>query len=128
MPVNYVTAISFVLQLLAIIVLMIIKASSPIALIWIFALLMGLGMGGWIPTLSMLTYKNFKLAAYGTLFGVFYMGNAVSAALGPLAAGQIFDSTHSYDRAFIIFIVLFSFSVPITLLIRRPTFLHAKGV
>ena len=120
MPVKYVTAISFALQSAAILILIILKSTSPLATIWLYAILMGLGVGGWVPTMSMIVSSNFGLASYGAIFGMLSLVQYLGTAFGPLVAGQMFDAMQTYYWVFIIFLALYTIAIPLMLAVRRP--------
>jgi len=118
--VKYACAIGLVFQIAGHIVLMNVGATSSPALIWLYAVLMGLGIGGWLPTMSMLTSTNFGLASYGAIFGATTFMQLSGGATGPLMAGYIYDTLNTYYRAFIIFLTLYVIGILATLAIRRP--------
>jgi MFS family permease len=113
-------ALSIVLLLIAAIILMFIRSTSPPAIIWLDALLFGLGGGGWLPTMSMLVSRNFGLASYGAIIGMVSLLQAVGGAAGPLFSGYMFDATNTYYWTFIIFLCLYAVAIPAVLLVRRP--------
>ncbi len=117
---KYALAIGLALQLAAIGVMMTIDSNSSIAVVWLFAILMGLGIGSWLPTMSILVSYNFGLVAYGAIFGVISLINNIGGSVGPFLAGRIYDINGSYDLAFTIFFVLFAISIPLILLVKRP--------
>ncbi|MFC1871667.1 MFS transporter, partial [Chloroflexota bacterium] len=51
---KYACSISFGLLAIGIFALMNVNLSSPLVLVWLYAFVLGLGGGGWLPTLSML--------------------------------------------------------------------------
>jgi MFS family permease len=104
----------------AIIVLMNIGATSSVAMTWLYAIIMGLGMGSWMPTMSMLTSTNFGLASYGAIFGMITSAQQVGTGLGPLMAGNLYDAMHTYHLAFIIFIAMYAVAIPVMLAVRAP--------
>ena len=112
---------ALVLQIIGIVILVNIDSSSRYAILWLYAGLMGLGLGGWLPTTSMIVSENFGLAAYGTIFGVVNIAQCVGVAAGPLLGGYVYDSVGAYYWAFVIYLGLFAISVPSLLIIRRPT-------
>lgn len=120
MPVKHAAAISFALQLAAIIVLINVKSISPLAMIWLYASLLGLGVGGWLPTMSMLISRNFGLSAYGAIFGAVNLVPMLGCALSPLVAAQMFDTMQTYFWVFVVFIVLFTVAIFLVLQVRRP--------
>jgi MFS family permease len=124
---KYALAIGLVMQLAAIAVMSTITLESPTALIWVFAVLMGLGIGSWLPTMSIIVSYNFGLVAYGAIFGIISLLNNIGGSIGPVTAGLIYDFTGSYSLAFKIFLVLFAISIPLILLVKRPAALDEKS-
>jgi len=113
-------AISFVLLAISTFMLMFIGPTSPLAVAWLAAFILGLGAGGWLPTMSMLVSRNFGLASYGAIFGMVSLLQAVGGAAGPLFSGLMFDSMNSYLGAFIVFLSLYAVAIPAVLAVRRP--------
>ncbi len=120
MQARYVLAIGLSLQLGSIIVLMGIGPDSPATAAWLYAVMMGLGLGSWLPTMSMLTSGYFGLANYGAIFGAITIPYAVGSAVGPLVAGRLYDSSGSYTSVFVVFLVLFAVAIVSILVCRRP--------
>jgi MFS family permease len=117
---KYACCIGFVLQLGAILVLYSVQPGSQAA-VWLYTVLMGLGMGSWLPTMSMLTSSIFGLASYAVIFGMIGLGNTIGAAIGPAIVGYIYDSTHTYHQAFIILASLYAVAIPTILLVRQKS-------
>ncbi len=118
-PAKYACAIGLALQIIGIIMLMNIELDSPSFLVWVYSIVMGMGAGSWLPTLSMITGTAFGLSSYGGILGSFLLIEHIGTATGPLVAGQIYDVTGSYSLAFIIFLSLYAISVPAVLVLRR---------
>ena len=97
-----------------------IKPTSPLAIVWLYALTAGLGSGSWLPTMSMLISTNFGLAAYGTIFGAVSLFQNLGMATGPLMAGYTYDTMNSYQLAFVIFLALFVVAILAMLAVRHP--------
>ena len=113
-------AIGLTLQVISILVLMNTGAGSPEWMAWFYAFTMGLGIGSWLPTMSMLVSGYFGLRSYGFIFGAITIPYAVGSAIGPLVAGRLYDSLGSYDQVFHLFLALFVLSIVTILLCRRP--------
>ncbi len=113
-------ALSFILLAASTIMLIFIGPSSTMAVVWLDALLLGLGAGGWLPTMSMLVSRNFGLASYGAIFGMVSLLQAIGGSAGPLLSGYIFDTMNGYFWAFIIFLILYAIAIPAVLAVRRP--------
>jgi len=119
-PAKYACCLGLGLQLAAVFVLRSIGSASPLAMIWLYAIMMGLGLGSWLPTMSMLISTNFGLASYGAVFGMIYLSNCIGSAIGPLMAGYMYDAMNTYHWAFIIFLILYAVAIPAILAVRRP--------
>ena len=120
-PANRVCAIGIALQLAGTIFLISVQEGSSPLLVWSYALLLGLGVGAWLPTLSMMSSINFGLLFYGTVFGSLNLLNSTGTATGPLFSGLAYDLTGSYSGAFIICAVLMAIAIPAALMVRRPS-------
>ena len=119
-PPKYACAIGLCLQLVAIFMLMNVGPASPMAMVWLYALTLGLSVGSWLPTMSMLVSTSFGLACYGAIFGVVNFIQNMGTGSGPLMAGYLYDSMHTYHWAFVIFAALYAIAIPAILLVRRP--------
>lgn len=113
-------ALSFIFLSAGAIILMLVKSTTPLAIAWLAALVIGLGAGGWLPTMTMLVSRNFGLAYYGAIFGMVSLFQAVGGSAGPLFSGFIFDTMSTYFWAFIVFLCLYAVAVPLILAVRRP--------
>jgi len=117
---RFVFVIGLCFQLGGVLVLLNVHANSPLAVIWISALLLGLGNGSWLPTMSLLVSTRFGLASYGAVFGAITLLQSTGLAIGPLFAGMMYDATGTYYVALAIFAGLYAISIPSILLVRRP--------
>ena len=112
--------LTITLMTLGIIILINIKIGSPAWLIWIYATLLGLGIGGGMPCTSLLTSNNFGLLSYGTIFGAINAFMMVGAGTTPIVYGYLFDRVGSYEWAFIVTAIVIALAIPLILAIRRP--------
>ncbi len=117
---NYACSIGLGLQIVGIIILINVEPASPPAIVWLYAIMVGLGAGSWLPTMSLLTSTNFGLASYGAIFGMVSLLQSIGTATGPLLAGYMYDAMNSYHWAFIIFLSLYAIALPAILVLRRP--------
>ncbi len=113
-------ALSLVLLVIATVILILIKPGAPVAIIWLYAIILGLGSGGWLPTMSIMVSRNFGAASYGAIFGMISLAQAVGVSAGPLFGGYMYDTTNTYFWAFIIFLCLYAVAIPAVLAVRRP--------
>ena len=117
---KYACAISFVLLAAGTIILMSVRPASPLSVVWLYAIILGLGAGGWLPTMSMMVNTNFGLTSYGAIFGMISLAQAVGGALGPLFGGYMYDTMNTYQWAFTIFLALYAVAITTILGVRRP--------
>jgi MFS family permease len=113
-------ALSLALLVIATIALILIKPGTPMAIIWLYAIVLGLGSGGWLPTMAMMVNRNFGPASYGAIFGMISLAQAIGVAAGPLFGGYMYDTMNTYHWAFIIMVSLYAIAIPAVLAVRRP--------
>jgi MFS family permease len=112
--------IAVVLISISIVLLLYINIHSPTWLVWAYATMLGLGIGGWMTAMSLLTSSNFGLVAYGTIFGVLNAFQSTGAAIAPIFSGYFYDRYGNYHLAFITMLIIIALGIPIILAIRRP--------
>jgi MFS family permease len=76
--------------------------ANELWMLYLFAVVYGLGYGGFAAVCSPLVADFFGLKALGAIFGLANMASSIGGALGPLTAGRIFDISGSYHWAFIL--------------------------
>jgi len=114
---KYAAAISYALIAFSLVAM--IQARST-AHLWLYAVLMGLGQGGWAPNLAMLAVNYFGLRHYGVVLGAMHFIFMAGEAVGPMMVGFTYDQTGSYRMILIVFVVLCFVSVPLVAVIRKP--------
>jgi len=67
-----------------------------------FAIVIGLANGGEAASDTPLVARLFGLNSVGAILGVISCAFCIGAALGPIITGHIFDSTTSYQLAFVV--------------------------
>jgi MFS family permease len=82
----------------------------------------GLTVGSEIDVIAYLASQHFGLKKYGVLFGVITGALALGVALGPLAAGAIFDHFSSYSLFLDLTVCLMAVSGVALLSLSRPAF------
>ncbi len=80
-----------------------------------FVLIFGLSLGAPLVLLPMITVESLGLKRFGSIAGTSGVFQTVGAAIGPVAAGRIFDVMGSYSFAFDAFIVAAALGVVVTL-------------
>lgn len=78
--------------------------SAPI--LYLFAVLYGLAHGGMFTSIAPLVAELFGMRVHGLLYGTIIFIGTLAGAVGPTAAGAIFDTLGSYRLAFLLLIVL----------------------
>jgi MFS family permease len=121
MAARYVCAIGLGLQVVGAFILMNIGPTSPMVMLWIYAIIMGLGVGSWLPSMSMLVSTNFGLASYGAIFGMIGFSQSLGAATGPVAIGYMYDTMGTYQWAFVSLLSSYAVSTLTVLMVRRPS-------
>lgn len=81
---------------------------------------MGLFMGGFGVTSTMLIQNTFGMRYFGSIMGLMNASNVVAFGVGPVLAGLSFDHTGSYSSAFLMVAGLFGLAVVTLLLVRMP--------
>jgi predicted MFS family arabinose efflux permease len=109
--------ISIALQILAVVILLFTEGT---AMMWVFVIVFGFGMGGNIAVQPLLTTQFFGLASLGAIFGGVAMALSIGTAVGPFLSGFIFDVLGSYRLAFVIFIVGYVIALAALILARKP--------
>jgi len=117
---KYALSIGLGLRLVSIIILMNVRPESSLAMVWLYAITMGLGAGSGLPAMSVLTSHSFGLASYGAIFGTILMTAMVSTAAGPIMAGYMYDIMNTYHWAFIICSALTAVATFTILAVHRP--------
>ena len=69
-------------------------------MLYLFACAYGLAHGGFFTAISPIVAEIFGIAAHGAIFGIVVFFGTTGGAIGPLAAGQLFDMTGSYTVTF----------------------------
>jgi MFS family permease len=113
------SVVSVLLIIMGISLLVYIRIDSPLWLIWMYTTLLGLGVGGWMTAMSLLTSSYFGLLAYGAIYGVFMAFQSAGAAVAPIFSGYFYDKTGNFEMAFITTLVLVALGIPTILAIRR---------
>jgi MFS family permease len=112
-----VITISFILITIALFWLVPIR---EIWMLYLFAVIQGLGGGGTAPTESTVVAELFGMKSHGSIFGFVSCSFTIGSAIGPLLAGYLFDITSSYQAAFIICAVAGAVGLILSLTL-RPT-------
>lgn len=86
--------------------IIIIAFANNMYMVYLFAVLYGIGFGGRIPTLTAIRGEYFGRKAFATLMGISMFPNNIAMIGAPLFAAYMFDSTGSYVVPFTVFGIL----------------------
>ena len=86
--------------------------------LFLFAIIFGLAFGSMDMLLTLLSSRLFGLISLGAIIGFVNSVLQVGSAIGPFAAGLIFDSTGNYHIAFLSCAALTVIALIISLLLR----------
>jgi predicted MFS family arabinose efflux permease len=93
----------------------------PAAALWqllLFVTVFGFANGGGSALPSPLAAELFGLKSHGLIFGVTSLGFTLGASIGPFLAGYIFDTTGSYQIAFLVSAAVGILGLILTILLR----------
>lgn len=120
LPIKIISTIGTVLLLFGVVLLMSINANSSKFLIYAYAVVFGLGVGAWMPIMSIQIAANFGTKYFASIYGLIFMFKAIAESIGPLAAANIFDRTGSYTGIFTFFIIAAGISLVAFLFVKKP--------
>ena len=95
-------------------------AASTMPKLWIYAVLVGIGQGGWAPNLAMLTIRYFGIRHFGTILGSIYFIFFAGQSLGPVVVGAAYDNSGTYIPVILAMAAMCIVSIPLILIIRKP--------
>lgn len=96
-PRAYLTAIIFLLQALAVVILLVVHSAAGV---WAYVFLFGAGFGAVTPMRAALVAEFYGAKFYGSISGVLSLCTTVARALGPVGVGLAFDRFGGYDVPF----------------------------
>lgn len=100
LPFHYVAMVCFGIQAIAIFLLLSIQST---AMVWIYVVLYGFGMGGIVVLLPLVVGHYFGLVAFGTIMGTVAFIQGIGSSSGALISGLIYDHRGNYQYALILF-------------------------
>lgn len=116
-PVKYVAVLFFMFQVAGLLVL-ISPGTQPN--IPAFIAIFGLAMGGLFVLEPLTIREYFGLDSFGTIYGGLWAFQTLGWAAGPYITGYIFDTTGSYNLAFIAFIFTTLLATVLIMFVRHP--------
>ena len=123
-PKNYALAAGFLLQALGIWIL---SMADTIGMVWLFAVVYGVGYGATIPVSMAIIGDYFGRRRYATIHGLVQFCLVPVTFIGPVFAGWVFDTTGGYVLAFNTFMIVLLAGAAFMVFARKPTAPPARG-
>ncbi|MEO1842619.1 MAG: MFS transporter, partial [Pseudomonadota bacterium] len=70
--------------------------------LFVFAFVYGIGHGGFFAIASPSVAEYFGTRSHGVIFGIVMFTGSIGGTLGPWLSGWLYDSTGTYDIAFLL--------------------------
>ncbi len=122
-PVKYIAALYFIFQIGGLLVLISPQTQASIP---VFVAIFGMAMGGLFVLEPLIVREYFGLDSFASIYGGLWAFQSLGVAAGPFITGYIFDTTGSYNSAFIAFIVVTILAIVLIMFTRRPRLADAK--
>jgi len=90
-------------------------------MLYLFAAVFGFGYGGTSALMSPTVAEFFGLRSHGVILGVITFITTAGCAVGAVMAGSVFDTTGSYQVAFLICVALSIIGIILSALLRPPS-------
>ncbi|MDQ1424351.1 MAG: hypothetical protein QOD72_1849 [Acidimicrobiaceae bacterium] len=94
-------------------------AGSSYAVLAVFAVVMGVGYGGFVALSPAVTALLFGTTGLGAILGALYTAAGIGGLVGPPVAGEVIDRA-SYRAAIVLALVLSSLATAVLLTLPRP--------
>lgn len=94
LPAKLVGPVAFLLPLIGILILLVKSGSFGLAAV--AGVLIGLGAGAEYDIVAYVLSRNYGVRLFSGLLGIVYSVIAVSAGIGPIIAGKVYDTTGTY--------------------------------
>jgi len=105
----------FALQIAGFVILL---TGKSLGLIYLYAVLFGIGSGAIVAAFPTLVGEYTGRAGYARIMGVIFMLAVIAESCGPLAAGALFDTYSNYTVAFVLVTVILLTGLGSTVLLR----------
>ena len=109
---GYVLALTFVLMLVGVLALALVPGDLGIVALVVFY---GIGFGGCVPVRHVVQGYLFGSQNFGKVQGMLRIADTLVGIPAPIATALIYDATHSYVLALLMFVVAFALTIPAAL-------------
>ena len=116
-PFRYVAGFCYGLQGLAIFLLLTVKS---VAVVWVYVVLYGFGMGGIVVLLPLAVGHYFGVVAFGTIMGLLAFVQAIGSSSGAFISGLMYDHFGNYAHALVLWGVVYFIAVFTIFIAGRP--------
>jgi MFS family permease len=116
-PVKYIAALFFMFQVGGLLVFIVPQTQASVSA---FVAIFGMAMGGLFVLEPLIVREYFGLGSFAPIYGGLWAFQSLGVAAGPYITGYIFDTTGSYNSAFIAFIVVTILAIMLIMFTRRP--------
>lgn len=93
-------------------------SADQIWMLYLFAVVFGLGYGGFATAQSPVVAEYFGIRFHGQILGMIFCFGNLGGAIGSFIAGRIFDITNTYTLAFIMCAALSLISIILTMFLK----------
>jgi MFS family permease len=107
--------------ILLILALLWLQLAGELWMLYLFAIVYGFSHGGLYTVVSPIVAEYFGIRSHGVIFGIVVFSSMVGGAIGPVIAGNIFDTTGSYGLAFWICTSVSALALVIMLTLKKPS-------
>ena len=114
---RYLLIVTYLLQAVGIYILM---GITSMPRLWLFVVVYGIAYGGAIPLFMAIVGEYFGRLRYATIRGFMQLFLMPATVVGPVYAGWVYDTTDSYQVAFMSFMVAMLVGTVFVFLCRRP--------
>jgi MFS family permease len=112
-------ATSFVMSIGGIGCLLLVREPGAVGFLYAFVALFGISFGARGPIMTTMAAGHFGGPAFGTIFGSITLAHGLGTALGPWAAGLLFDRTGDYRVTFGLAMLALAMACAATLFLNR---------
>ncbi|MEK7873646.1 MAG: MFS transporter [Chloroflexota bacterium] len=109
---GYVLALTFALMLAGVLALAVVPGELGLIAMVVFY---GIGFGGCVPVRHVVQGYLFGSQNFGKVQGMLRIADTVVGVPAPIATALIYDATHSYVLALLMFVVAFALTIPAAL-------------
>ena len=94
-------------------------------MLYLFAAAYGVAHGAYFTLISPMAAELFGIASHGTILGIAFFSGNLGGAIGPVAAGYVFDAARSYRPVFLILAGVAVVSLLLAAMLKPP---RSKGL